>query len=100
MKTNEKSDTQQPVNEWEWYNRYGHAVMVSRTEVGNFYIRCPNSNFTRVGGTAETRYVDFEGGPMVGVGSKLSNIHHALPDKEIKFIAKEGYGYILYVDQQ
>lgn len=100
MKTNERKNTSPPEGEWEWFNRYGHAVMVSRTEVGNFYVRCPNSQYTRVGGSAETRFVDFEGGPMFCVGDKLSNIHHALPDMEIKFIAKEGYGYILYVDQQ
>lgn len=59
----------------EWPNRYGDKVTLRQLNEGTWLFDVDNELPWRFGGD----FVDPSGGPFVGVGSKLSELHPALP---------------------
>lgn len=69
----------------KWRNRYGNTVTFRRINKNTWLFDVDNEWPWRFGGD----FVDPSGGPFIGVGCKLSDLHRKLP---ASVVTKVGFG--------
>jgi len=69
----------------EWRNRYGYRVTMRQVNIGTWLFDVDNEHPWRVGDS----FIDPSGGPYVGVGCMLSELHPELP---ASVVTKVGFG--------
>lgn len=84
-------------------NRYGNTLTISQIDDTRWLVK-PDAELGELPIRASSTFIDFVGGPFIGNGQLLSELHRDLPDDEIECTCYEafdkdasGYEYFGYI---